>query len=375
MAKKKILIITSYVTGHGHKSVTNAIEDEIALRDDLEVKSIEGFSLAGQMGVKIGSLYAPIIRTSKDMWRFIYEVTCKRPGAVKTLVKRLIKRKFNKIVDEYKPDLILTTHPTFTSAIIDLLREKKRKIPFAILFTDFISISPVWIDHRAQLTIAPTDMAKSFAERSGVSEDKIKIISLPVRSNILNAARTIDKIDEEAIRNKKEVDFLVMSGGDGSGNLGGIVERLLKIENSRISVVTGRNTKLKEILDKRFDSFRDRVTIYGFVTDIENLLITHDIGITKAGANAVIEAVNCCLPIIVAEMLPGQEEGNVDFLLRNNCGLYCNKNTSITKLVNKLLKDDKKRLIEIKKAQFELRDLDAAKKVVNELVNIMRKGK
>ena len=76
MAKKKILIITSYLTCHGHKSVTNAIEDEISLRDDLEVKAVEGFSLAGQMGVKIGSLYAPIIRTSKDMWRFIYEVSC-----------------------------------------------------------------------------------------------------------------------------------------------------------------------------------------------------------------------------------------------------------------------------------------------------------
>ena len=34
-----------------------------------------------------------------------------------------------------------------------------------------------------------------------------------------------------------------------------------------------------------------------------------------------------------------------------------------------------KRLIEIKKSQFELRDLEAGKKVVNELVSIMRKGK
>ena len=29
MEKKKILLLTSYVTGHGHKSIANALEEEL----------------------------------------------------------------------------------------------------------------------------------------------------------------------------------------------------------------------------------------------------------------------------------------------------------------------------------------------------------
>ena len=140
--KKKILILTSYVTGHGHKSITNALEEELKKRDDVEFKSVEAFEFGGKFGVRIGKLYAPIIRTSEDMWKFIFKLSAKDPNSVRKTVRQLMKNKFYKLIDEYQPDLVLSVHPAFTSAVIDLLHRRKLKIPFVTLVADFISISP-----------------------------------------------------------------------------------------------------------------------------------------------------------------------------------------------------------------------------------------
>lgn len=368
--KKRILILTSYVTGHGHKSITNALEEELKKRSDVEYKAVEAFEFAGKMGLRIGKLYAPIIRTSEDMWKFIYTMSASEPHLVKTVVKRLIKRKFNKLVTQFNPDIIVTVHPAFNSAVIDLLRKRKEKktIKFATVFADLISISPLWVDPRADLMIAPTKEAWVYALKNGADEDKISIINLPVRKEILKAGGKIKMVDDKAIREKKEIDFLIMSGGEGSGDMGAIIEKLLKIPDSRISAVAGRNTKLKEVLEKKFENYLDRVTIYGFVKDVENLMTTHDVGIVRGSPNVLMECITCNLPVIVTGALPGQEEGNIDFILLNDLGLLCHNNLELVKTVNRLLVNDKERLIRIKKSQLAFRDLEAAKKIVDRIL-------
>lgn len=368
--KKRILILTSYVTGHGHKSITNALEEELKKRSDIEYKSVEAFAFAGKIGVRIGKMYAPIIRTSEDMWKFIFKLSAKEPGSVRHVVRRSMKTKFLKLLNEFNPDIILSVHPAFTSAVIDLIEKRKKKPKFAILFADLISISPLWVDPRADLMIAPTKEAWVYALKKGADEDKMAILNLPVRKEILKAGAKIKIVDEKAIREKENIDFLLMSGGEGSGDMGSTVDKLLKIPNSRISVVAGRNTKLKEVLETKFQNDRQRVTIYGYVKDVENLMTTHDIGIVRGSPNVLMECITCDLPVIITGTLPGQEEGNVDFILGNGLGLLCNKSEDLLKVVNKMIRNDKERLIEIKKNQLKVRDLDAAEKIVDRLMEL-----
>ncbi len=370
--KKRVLILTSYVTGHGHKSITDALEVELRKHKDVEFKSVEAFEFGGKMGLRVGKMYAPIIRTSEDMWKFIYAMTATDPHLVNSVVKRIIKTKFNKLVDQFNPDIIVTVHPAFNSAVVDLLekRKDKKKIKFATVFADLISISPLWVEPRADLMIAPTKSAWVYAIKNGADEDKMAIINLPVRKEILNAGAKIKSIDDNAIREKKNIDFLIMSGGEGSGDMGAIIEKLLKISNSRISAVAGRNSKLKEILEAKFSNNLDRVTIYGYVKDVETLMVNNDVGIVRGSPNVLMECITCTLPVIVTGALPGQEEGNIDFILLNDLGLLCNKQNDLVRTVNKLITNDKERLIKIRKNQLAFRDLEAGKKIVDRILEL-----
>lgn len=368
--KKRVLILTSYVTGHGHKSITNALEVELNKHEDVEYKAVEAFEFGGKVGLRIGKLYAPIIRTSEDMWKFIYSMSATEPRLVKTVIKKVIKRKFYKLVDEFNPDIIITVHAAFNSAVVDLLqkRQGKKKIKFATVFADLISISPLWVEPRADLMIAPTKEAWVYAIKNGADEEKMAIINLPVRKEILKAGGKIKMIDDKAIREKENIDFLLMSGGEGSGDMGTTVEKLLKIPNSRISVVAGRNSKLKEVLEDKFSEYLDRVTVYGYVKDVENLMTNHDVGIVRGSPNVLMECITCTLPVIITGALPGQEEGNIDFVLLNDLGLLCTKQNDLLKTVNKLIDNNKERLIKIRKSQLAFRDLESGKKIVDRIL-------
>ncbi len=369
--KKKIIIITSYITGHGHKSITKSLEEELKTRNDITYKIIEGFELGGKLGVTISKLYAPIVCKNKKIWKLVYKVSEKRGNSTKRMVAMLIKKRLNLLLDEYEPDLIVTVHPLFVGSVLDVLKKRKKKIPMVAVFADLISIPKLWVDKRITLSIAPTHHASIVAQKDGINEEKIRVIKLPVRKEIADIGRNIETFNEEEIKKQKAVRFLIMSGGEGAGNFDEILNELLKNENFKISIITGSNTKLKERIEKQFKNYLDRVTVYGYVKDVGKIMANSDIGIVRGSPNVLMECVSCLLPVIVNGTLPGQEEGNVDFVLLNNLGILWHESCNLTDIVDSLIKNNKEKLIEIKKSELIYRDLNSAKKIVDEFEKIL----
>jgi len=60
----------------------------------------------------------------------------------------------------------------------------------------------------------------------------------------------------------------------------------------------------------------------GYTTNIASYMASSNILITKAGPGTIAEAASLGLPVLLTSFLPGQEEGNVDFVLENNFGDY-----------------------------------------------------
>lgn len=67
---------------------------------------------------------------------------------------------------------------------------------------------------------------------------------------------------------------------------------------------------------------RVRVVGLGFVDNMADYMIAADVLVTKAGPGTIAEAASLSLPIMLTSFLPGQEEGNVDFVVENDFGRY-----------------------------------------------------
>jgi 1,2-diacylglycerol 3-beta-galactosyltransferase len=85
-------------------------------------------------------------------------------------------------------------------------------------------------------------------------------------------------------------------------------------------IIAGRNQELKE----RLKSLQWPMTtlVYGFVHDMPDFMRATDILVTKAGPGTISEALNAGLPMILYSRLPGQEDGNVDYVISEGVGIW-----------------------------------------------------
>eukprot|EP00548_Thalassiothrix_antarctica_P009030 CAMPEP_0194155750 /NCGR_PEP_ID=MMETSP0152-20130528/65746_1 /TAXON_ID=1049557 /ORGANISM="Thalassiothrix antarctica, Strain L6-D1" /LENGTH=560 /DNA_ID=CAMNT_0038862875 /DNA_START=113 /DNA_END=1795 /DNA_ORIENTATION=- len=89
-------------------------------------------------------------------------------------------------------------------------------------------------------------------------------------------------------------------------------ERISNDESSRSSESLMGNDPLGDVV----------VIGLGFVNNISEYMVAADILVTKAGPGTISEAASVSLPVLLTSFLPGQEEGNVDYVLKNDFGTY-----------------------------------------------------
>ena len=57
--------------------------------------------------------------------------------------------------------------------------------------------------------------------------------------------------------------------------------------------------------------------VQGFVQNMEEWMHACDVIITKAGPGTIAESFICGLPVLLNGYIPGQEEGNIDYVLEH----------------------------------------------------------
>lgn len=362
---KNILIISSNHTGNGHKSITEALCEKFSEKEDIKVHVVDGFSLGGKPLISIGKSYGVITRNAEGLWELIWDISSVKPALINEIVEIAIKDNFLQLIEKVKPDLILSVHPNFNGSIIDILSKNNYKIPVVTLIADLISISPLWADSRAEYIISPTVEAKEKCIEYGISENKIKVLGLPVRKRFYcNNVTILDKEKQE--KESPILRCLIMSGGEGVGNMKKIADILLKNFHCTVKIVAGKNTNLKKRLEQSLvHNYGDRVKVYGFVDNIQELMAASDVAFARASPNVMMESVVCNVPLIITGALPGQEEGNPYFAEKYNLGVCCYNIKDIYNTISDLQKNNNEKLRQIKYWQKTYINENSAEQVVN----------
>ena len=366
---KNILIISSNYTGNGHKSISEALCEQFSLHPNVKITVVDGFSLGGDSLLKIGKSYGTITRNAKGLWQLIWDISSINPPIVNEIIELTITDKFMQLFKNIKPDLILSLHPNFNGSILNIMEKNKIKIPFITFIADLVSIYPLWADKRADYVISPTIEAMEKCIQFGVPKAKIKVSGFPVRSKFY---KTSDILSEDNNYNKNSpLNFLLLGGGDGVGNMNKISDILLSNFHCNLSIVTGRNSALKKKLEKSLSvKYNDKVYIYGFVKNIEKLMSNSDIALTRGSPNVMMEAVACNVPMIITGALPGQEEGNPKYIEKYNIGTVCKNIRKLKATIDSLLSYNAAKLLKIKECQRNYSNPNISKNIVDFIVRL-----
>jgi 1,2-diacylglycerol 3-beta-galactosyltransferase len=322
--KKPHVLFLFSDTGGGHRSATEAIIEALHLEfgNSFNIEMVDFFkSYAPLPFNKVPDWYPEMVKAPR-LWSASFYATDGRARArfITSTMWPAVRNAARQLIEGHPADIIVTVH-LFANTFALKALGRKRPVPFITVVTDMVTTHALWFDKRADLILVPTDDARERAINYHMDPDKVRVVGLPVADRYCRPL-----VDKRLLRQKlgwpqdKPV-VLMVGGGEGMGPLGKVAEA---VDDSGLdiglAIVAGRNDQLKESLEAR--AWDNPAFIYGFTSDMPDFMRAADFIVTKAGPGTISEAFNAHLPIILYSKLPGQEDGNVTFVVDKGAGVW-----------------------------------------------------
>lgn len=324
---KRILFLMSD-TGGGHRAAAEAIGAALHNRygrDQVSIELVDVFRSYSAFPLNyMPEFYPWIVKNGKSSWGAGYQFTNsrKRAQVLSQTMFLSAERRMKRMVREHPADVVISVHSVLTRPAIEAFsRTFESRPPFIVVITDLVSTHYFWYDKRADLTLAPTQTAYDRGIDAGLSPDKMRVVGLPVHP------RFSEELSDKASARQTlgwRADLptlLLVGGGDG---MGALYDTVQAINNRKLTcqlvVVTGRNKVLREKLESH--TWNQPIHIYGFIENMPLMMAGADILVSKAGPATICEALIAGLPMILYDAIPGQETGNVAYVVDNRAGVF-----------------------------------------------------
>lgn len=310
MTAKKVLILYAAI-GLGHKSIAENIGFylteagyEVQLQD---AQAVQG----GFLAVWGKKLYQWMVPRLPFIWSWLYDtqwfISATLPYRTNVAAKN--SENILSAINQFKPDLIISTHTT-ASAIISYLKSQNLYVgKFGITFSDF-HLHRFWLYDNADFYLANTEEQKKEMQSYGIAEGKIFVCGMTLKPKMqVDVAQAKAKFGIEP----HEKVILLSSGSQGFGVDGNLISKLISKPKIKVLVLCGNNKERFEYLGDKFAG--SNATILGYQTSMDEIYAITDLLISKPGGLTTSEALRWNLPIVISHLLPGGEEHNYNYLL------------------------------------------------------------
>ncbi|NMA50410.1 MAG: hypothetical protein GX951_00970 [Mollicutes bacterium] len=327
----KVLIL-SCNTGGGHNSCGKYIKEEL-LFNNIECDFKNYFEIVNLSKKDFSDkLYIGSLGKKGGLFKYMYKMgeaydkmNIKSPVY---LANQLHANKLYKFIDENKYDLVICPHLFPGQALTEI--NKKHHINFIFVATDY-EYHPFTDEIKADYYVIPKGLEERFISK-GIDENKLLSFGIPISSKFITNAKLIKKNNE----NKKNI--LILLGSMGFGSINKILDDLLNIKNIYITIVCGNNHKLYNELNNYNN---ENLNIIGFSKNINDLIKSSDIVISKPGGLSSTEIACFRKGLIHVFPIPGVETSNTEFFSKHNLSFVANNKEEIINYINLLINDNK----------------------------------
>ena len=365
---KRILILTVDY-GYGHRSAANAIaealyethgqECKVEIVNPLDDPHAPAFFRENQHD------YDKMVREMPELYKLGYQVSEAR------LVGDLIKSTFTlalfnvlrELIREKQPDVIVCTYLFYQGILSAIFAIEKRHIPLLTVVTDLETVQSLWFHPVADLCLVPTQPVYDLAIQAGLPPEKVKITGIPVRPELMKGDQ-----DHTSLRQSlgwRSDLFTVLAVG--SKRVEHLYDALRVLNHSglplQLVVVAGGDGELY----RRFQETEWHVEThcYNFVAEMGTFMRAADCILSKAGGLIVSETLSCGLPMILVDVIPGQEEGNRDYVVEHGAGAMIDSPMQMLEILSHWVADGRKKLRQVASKSLRVGKPNSASEVVN----------
>lgn len=346
---KIIIFYGSY--GGGHLSAAKNIKEHIESNyPDSEVLLTDCVEYINKTLNKVTTrAYTSFSKNARWIWRKIYYGS--ESGVLSKIsnsINKAMAHKLNNLIQEFNPNLIISTHPFSSQMCAVLKKEQKINCKLATIMTDYIVHSQWIVEHQFvdYYFVAHNGMKEDLINR-GIDNTKICVTGIPLSKRFLLDYDKSKILGEYGLSPDKKT-ILFFAGGEfgfGKDKTFNMLKSIIdNFPNLQIVAVAGRNVKMKERFDElvKQTNSSDFVKILSYTNQVPELMSISDMVITKPGGLTTTESLASGLALILIDPLPGQEEENAKFVENNGAGIWLKKDDNIEKVLADIFNDSDK---------------------------------
>jgi len=340
----KIGLIFTAATGGGHNQAAQSLKQQLS-DHMLEFYVVEPFKENSKfLETMIEDGYTFLANYTPKLYGEIYRISGHKTTnrQLKRIFKLMLKNKILSYINQYHPSIIISTHPLFVHIIAELKREGLTKAVCLSVVTD-LGVHRFYAHDAIDAYITGSKITNHQLQALGISQDKIFDYGIPVKPEFYALGQT------------SRTDFspftiLLMGGSMGSRKLYKTLAFLMKVKQDiLIQVVCGNNKTIKNNIESHFQNLPDNISleVYGFISNVHELMDQADILISKPGGLTLTEAINKSLPMIIPFYIHGQEAENTEILAQEGLGIYVKHLDQLPEIIESFV-NEPERLRDIK---------------------------
>jgi UDP-N-acetylglucosamine:LPS N-acetylglucosamine transferase len=352
--------------GGGHLIAARALAAELEALGTFTTRLVDAYVDCGRFPLPLfPRAYAILARHHPHLWSMIYHSSGTR-FAPRNILRPFLRDGFARLLAEEQPDLVVSVLP----GVIDLLADATARTGarLEVVLTDWQSVHRFWVAAGVQHYTAPTDSARADCIRFGARPECIDVVGIPVRRAF---GRVVDR---QLVRQQRLGELgldphvftiLSMVGAEGSPRALANLAQVASLDlDAQLVVICGRNEDLRA--DVAAMPSRLPLRAVGFIEDIAELMRSADLLLTKAGGLTLAEAFCSHVPVVVQDLLPGQETGNLRYVLDQDAVEYAPDPGALGQLVKRLREQPERRTALIERGSRLARP-DAARTIAANL--------
>jgi processive 1,2-diacylglycerol beta-glucosyltransferase len=335
MAVKAVLILTAGF-GEGHNAAARNLAEGLRAADpQLRVEVHDVFLEAyGWMNRLVQRGYLAVINHAPALWSLIFALLDRIPiGRGIGIFGRAV-RHLSAMLRTFQPDVVVSTYPG-NGYLLDLLhRDGVRPFRTITIVTDSLTINTVWHRCHSDYFLVPNDATAAVMREAGVPDDKIRTTGFPVPL-LFSDPSTAREVPPAGSR--WQVLYMVNSSHHLAPE---IVRAILPLADVALTVTVGRDNVLAGRLEALSKETGCPLEIHGWTPEIPHLIRRSHLLISKAGGATVQEALAARTPMVVTQIVPGQEEGNARLLIESGAGELATSAAAIAAAVRRTFAGD-----------------------------------
>lgn len=300
--------------GEGHNAAARAVAEALAghLSGAFESRVhdlfIEAYGPERARAQRDG--YIRLANRFPRLWGCLYAGLDRLPLVRASLpLVRPVERRLNALLDEAAPRAVVSAYPLYNYMMARRWRRDDPARPRLItVVTDSISVNRAWHRAHSDWYVTPNRATADVMVRQGVPAARVLPFGFPVPARLAGRSTALPG-------GRPRVLLMLNPGRSDAVALAASLASL----DMELTVTVGRDAGFKDAVGR---AVAGRAEVLGWTDRIPELMLASHLVVSKAGGATTHECVAAGVPMVITQVIPGQEAGNARLITGHGAGAF-----------------------------------------------------